>query len=58
MHILLFTFTLIKRCIYAFKATLAILKLKCVLLHFKRIGGFQNNFKSFDLVNFCTTWKL
>jgi len=29
--------------------------LSCVLLHLKRFGGFQNNFKSFDLVKICTT---
>ena len=38
MHILFFSFTLIKD-VFMLKATLAILKIKFILLHFKRIGG-------------------
>ena len=40
------------------KATLAILKISCVLLHFKRFDGFKNISKFFDLVKICTTGKL
>ena len=37
------------------KATLAILKISCVPLHFKIFDGFENISKSFDLVKICTT---
>ena len=37
------------------KATLAISKLKLCLFANESFGGFQNNFKSFDLVKIGTT---
>ena len=57
MHILFFTFTLIKD-VFMHRATLAILNLKLCLFANESFGGFQNNFKFFDLVNFFTTRKL
>jgi hypothetical protein len=57
MHILFFTFTLIKD-IFKLRATLAILKLKLCLFANESFDGFQNISKFFDLVNFCPTGKL
>ena len=50
-----FSFLPLQKDIFMLRVTFKILKLKLCLFVNERFGGFQNNFKSFDLVNFCTT---
>ena len=58
MNILFFTFYPHKKVYLCLGLPLQFLKLTYVLLHLKRIGGFQNISKSFNLVKICTTGKL
>ena len=55
MHIFVFHFLPLQKDIFMLMVTFKNLKLKLCLFANESFDGFQNIFKSFDLVNFCTT---